>query len=97
MKLRNWFWFVVLLFIAGLALYFTNPNRGAHCNSIKSQVTKERPIMGGFIARKLCNLSTYNDFYLFSTTEYRGETVSYGAFTKVFVVNTDINLAGEWP
>ncbi len=96
MKSRTFSGFFVLLFVLGLALFFTNPDQGAHRSSIKNEFKKEMSIPGIIKAEIICRASTYNDFFLFSTTNYRGEAVSYGAFGKV-LVNTDVTLIGERP
>lgn len=95
MKLKALFRLFIFLIAASLALFFTNPDQGTHCSSIKNEYKKDHsfgPVVGALI----CQFSTYDDYYLFSVTNYKGEIVSYGAFGKVFV-NTDVPLIGERP
>lgn len=80
---------VILLIVVGIILmYFANPSYDTHRETINNRFKKDHAILGPLGGGKIFNaFTTYNDYYLFSTTDVDGEVVSVGIFGKVFVRN----------
>ena len=81
----------IALFIF-IILFATNPSGDSHKTAINNEFKKENTIAGVLGVGRLAGaLTTYNDYFLFSTTEIDGSIISFGILTKVFVVR-DLKL-----
>lgn len=81
----------IALIVVGAVLFFTNPNHEAHKQVIytatATQATNSETL--GKIAVDLLGKTdvvplTYNNYFVYSTTTFNGETKSVGVFSKVW-------------
>ena len=79
--------YIVILLVAGILLFFTNPSYDSHLNKINDQFKKENKVAGFLGGGKAVGaLSTYHNYLLFSTTVFDGDLLSIGILSQVIVV-----------
>ncbi len=92
MKRSIWIILIILL----LAV-ISRPNIEDHQDKINLKFKGENPLPGALGGGKVfSSLVEYHDFYLFSYTSFRDETVSIGAFKFVIVLkDLEIGIDAE--
>jgi hypothetical protein len=87
--MKRIFWIILALLLVAL---LTSPNEGLHKKKINQEFKGENPVTGVLGAGKVFSeLVSYHDYYVFSSTTFRDETVSFGIFRMVFVFK-DLDL-----
>ena len=87
MKNKNGCLGIFIIIIIIVVAFFTNPSFENHVNKIDIEYDKVNPITGILVGPIVIKqVTTYNDYYVFSTTTCNGHLLSIGAFTKVGVV-----------
>lgn len=91
-KLFKYAIYVVVL----LVLVLINPSKEKHEKAIQEQTEKDNAVVallgGGWIKSKLVS---YNNYYLFSITNYNDTFVSFGIANYVWVGNIDTSKLKE--
>ena len=83
---------LAIAFFIAILLFATNPSDTTHKEAINNEFKKENTVAGILGGGRIAGaLTTYNDYFLFSTTEIDGTIVSFGILTKVFVIQ-DLKL-----
>ncbi|MEL7020193.1 MAG: hypothetical protein AAGK47_01175 [Bacteroidota bacterium] len=85
---NNFSWLLIIIILG--AMVVTNPTFEKHKSKINSQVKSDKPLIGKIGGGRLLGaLTTYNNYYLFSTTQLEGKSVSFGVLGMVVVEEID--------
>ncbi|MFK7932631.1 MAG: hypothetical protein AB8G22_03925 [Saprospiraceae bacterium] len=85
---NNFSWLVILIVLG--AMVVLNPTEDQHKDKINAQVKSDKPLIGSIGGGKLLGaLTSYNYYYLFSTTDLEGDQVSFGVLGIVVVEDID--------
>jgi hypothetical protein len=93
---------LLLIVVACIALAVTNPGIEDHKKIVYQNLPNQAGadgLLGEIAGKVLGNFDplplTYHNYYLFSTTTFRDDTMSFGLFTHVWPDDIDVAPAGE--